>query len=452
MKRNYGADVLIIFCALLLLPVMHNRACAQSVNALLFWEIRLSVVSGDQITVTVTNMETGLNVPLFNNFATMNDPWVADTDNAPASYPAVDADLTDRTLYKLSYSVVGKSEIYEYLYYACPTQVPQAGEKFFCPKGPVSNGNADIEFIYTGADMIVEMVGIYNQTNTDVNAHYPGGNWILPYNISVYCTSGAGVPSLTCEPGVLAYFLTPQTDKTTFLTSDIDFIVPAGYTYNWDDDITLKFGTSKKLEIYGILNISGPSSTSKFTLTSKGANWGGIEFKNGSEGLLQNVDVLKVGSGAYTGAMTIRSGADVTIEDSDQIILGPTFVAELGSTFTARIVPGLSTAPPGPQPDLMGEPLLAVEEVLGAVSYPNPFNPRTTIRFTLAGDAPVTITVFNILGQEVATLVDEPRAAGVQEVVWDVRETSGMSLPSGVYVYRIQAGDQIETGHMVLAK
>jgi len=72
-------------------------------------------------------------------------------------------------------------------------------------------------------------------------------------------------------------------------------------------------------------------------------------------------------------------------------------------------------------------------------NYPNPFNPVTTIAFTLPTDANVRLLVYNILGQEVARLVDEVKQAGHHEIMWDGLGSSGAALPGGVYFYRIDA-------------
>jgi len=69
-------------------------------------------------------------------------------------------------------------------------------------------------------------------------------------------------------------------------------------------------------------------------------------------------------------------------------------------------------------------------------NYPNPFNPSTTIEFALPKSAFVTLKIYNLLGEVVATLIAEQRAAGIHQLNWDAR-----GLASGVYLYRLEAGD-----------
>jgi len=80
-------------------------------------------------------------------------------------------------------------------------------------------------------------------------------------------------------------------------------------------------------------------------------------------------------------------------------------------------------------------------------NYPNPFNPSTMIRFSVPKEEFVTLKVYNMLGQEVKTLVNEVRWAGTHEVVFDAA-----GLPSGVYLYKLSAGRYLDTKKMVLMK
>ena len=85
-------------------------------------------------------------------------------------------------------------------------------------------------------------------------------------------------------------------------------------------------------------------------------------------------------------------------------------------------------------------------------NYPNPFNPETSISWQLAKSNEVQLKVFNLLGQEVRTLVNEQQGAGYHSVVWDGRDDAGNPVASGIYLYRIQAGDLVSIRKMVLLK
>lgn len=86
-----------------------------------------------------------------------------------------------------------------------------------------------------------------------------------------------------------------------------------------------------------------------------------------------------------------------------------------------------------------------------AQNYPNPFNPSTTIKFSLPENSMVTIKVYNIVGEEVATLLSEERDRGVHSVNFNVSSAAG-GLSSGVYFYKIQAGSYTSTKKMLLMK
>ena len=80
-------------------------------------------------------------------------------------------------------------------------------------------------------------------------------------------------------------------------------------------------------------------------------------------------------------------------------------------------------------------------------NYPNPFNPSTTIRYALSQRTEVTLAIFNILGQHVATLVNGEVDAGYHDVRFD-----GSALASGVYFYRLQAGSYVDTKQLVILR
>ena len=85
-------------------------------------------------------------------------------------------------------------------------------------------------------------------------------------------------------------------------------------------------------------------------------------------------------------------------------------------------------------------------------NYPNPFNPQTTISFTLAQSEAVRIDIINVLGRIVRTLKNETMSAGTHEVLWNARSDAGVRVPSGMYLYRIEAGSFVDTRTMTLLK
>jgi hypothetical protein len=87
-----------------------------------------------------------------------------------------------------------------------------------------------------------------------------------------------------------------------------------------------------------------------------------------------------------------------------------------------------------------------------SANYPNPFNPETSIDYYIPSACHVRLDIFNVLGQHVRTLVDEDQAAGEKTVAWDSRNQRGESVTSGIYLYRLEAGEFIQSNKMVLIR
>jgi hypothetical protein len=96
--------------------------------------------------------------------------------------------------------------------------------------------------------------------------------------------------------------------------------------------------------------------------------------------------------------------------------------------------------------DVRNEKLLPIEFNLYQ-NYPNPFNPTTTIKFQIPELSFVTLKVYDVLGSEIETLVNEEKPVGSYEI-----EFNATSFPSGVYFYQIKAGNFIQTKKMILLK
>ena len=96
------------------------------------------------------------------------------------------------------------------------------------------------------------------------------------------------------------------------------------------------------------------------------------------------------------------------------------------------------------------------EEIVSASiissNYPNPFNPTTTIRFSLPDDGDVELSIFNVKGQKVKQLASEEMTAGQHSVVWNGTDGNNKSVASGIYFYKISTGKQKQISKMLLLK
>ena len=88
--------------------------------------------------------------------------------------------------------------------------------------------------------------------------------------------------------------------------------------------------------------------------------------------------------------------------------------------------------------DLQGD-MLPNSYKLGQ-NYPNPFNPATNIQFTIPITAPVSLTIYDLLGRRITTLFDGVKQIGVYAIAWEPRDSKGRPLPSGIYLCQLEAG------------
>ena len=95
---------------------------------------------------------------------------------------------------------------------------------------------------------------------------------------------------------------------------------------------------------------------------------------------------------------------------------------------------------------------LLPEEFALSQNYPNPFNPRTSIEFSVPIDANVTLTIYNLLGQVVTTLVNEEVSAGHYSTVWNGADNNGFQVSSGIYFYEMKANGNNGTAYTQMKK
>lgn len=85
-------------------------------------------------------------------------------------------------------------------------------------------------------------------------------------------------------------------------------------------------------------------------------------------------------------------------------------------------------------------------------NYPNPFNPETTLRFSLPQPGSARLEIFNVKGQKVRTLLAGELAKGEHRVIWNGLDDSGRAAGSGVYLYRLSSAGHVQTRKMMLIK
>ena len=85
-------------------------------------------------------------------------------------------------------------------------------------------------------------------------------------------------------------------------------------------------------------------------------------------------------------------------------------------------------------------------------NHPNPFNPTTTLHYDLPEDGMVNISIFDMMGRKITTLVNNHQTAGYKSIQWNATNNTGQSVSAGVYLYHLHVGDFHQTNKMILLK
>jgi hypothetical protein len=249
-----------------------------------------------------------------------------------------------------------------------------------------------------------------------------------------------------------------------------------GTTYYWHVSASNSGGTSAYSGAYSFATgaVTGQPACS---VNPASYNFGGVALGSSAT---TTVTVTNSGTATLTISSIQSTGSNFTVGASNAT-LAPGASQTVSITFTpttknatvSASINFVSNAPSSPSVAVTGKTGRsgkAITEAAGAEvgsipveysvsqNYPNPFNPTTTISYALPEPSVVRLSVYNALGQEVATLVNGQVGAGSQSVAWNASNRTGSALPSGIYFYRVQAtsvssGKEFsETKRMMLMK
>jgi len=158
------------------------------------------------------------------------------------------------------------------------------------------------------------------------------------------------------------------------------------------------------------------------------------------------------GSAVQLSAYRYASGSYTTLDDASGPAPGPNPIVASTLGFLATDFGSFTVGRPGLTTSVTENTGPLTFELLQ--NYPNPFNPTTTLSFSLPAETPVTLEIFNLIGQRVKVLLDAENAmsAGRHELQWNGRDDASRPAASGIYFYRLQAGSFVETKRMILMK
>jgi hypothetical protein len=251
-----------------------------------------------------------------------------------------------------------------------------------------------------------------------------GGVYLSGDRVAEYLNGYAGASAVTFRSTYMPFTLITNNHRLAPTNLPISPNVRGwpGRYYSTFDDNFLVFGGCPELNDFDVIGAAGTSRIEASYSTPSGPNGAVVSNLHG------NASVIMSGF----------SFAQIRDNDLDGELDRGRFLHDTlwGLGFP---MPPVDDVPPGSRNSL-------------AQNYPNPFNPTTSIAFSLKERSNVTLKIYDVNGALVRELVNESRSAGSYDMKWDGRDASGQQVASGVYFYKLVAGDFRSTKKMVLLK
>ena len=257
--------------------------------------------------------------------------------------------------------------------------------------------------------------------------------------------------------------------STAEVTTIASFVFNSGSWHPWmmvtDPDSGYIYANSSDLMLYRI-KMDGSEIEEIGTLTETFQAWGlddnggliGIGYNDSTE--LNEIRQVNMSTAEVTtiASFVLNTGnwhSDMMVTDPDSgYIYAMLHSATLSDHMLYRIkMDGSEFEEIGIFTLLDNEEELSLPKVFSIEqNYPNPFNPITTLRYELPENGHVNIIIYDMLGRQVKTLINQTQDAGYRSVIWDATNDYGKPVSAGIYLYQIQAGEYIQTKKMVLLK
>ncbi|MFH1688744.1 MAG: C25 family cysteine peptidase [Candidatus Eisenbacteria bacterium] len=219
-------------------------------------------------------------------------------------------------------------------------------------------------------------------------------------------------------------------------------------------------GTDGSMTFWHLMDAEQENATSAWDCglveisTDGGSTWS-VLYPDGGYSHAKNwntANPLPEGTPCWSGTFAWRQETfDLTSYENQQIQIRFRFASDGSVTEEGWYVDDINLTSTGAQTSVPEDEEIPRTFALRQ-NVPNPFNPVTVIQYQLPRETHVTIDVFNIAGRLVTTLVNEEQDAGVKAVTWDGTNAEGEKVASGIYMYRMQAGDHISRKMMALLK
>ncbi|MDP7336967.1 MAG: FlgD immunoglobulin-like domain containing protein, partial [Candidatus Marinimicrobia bacterium] len=179
------------------------------------------------------------------------------------------------------------------------------------------------------------------------------------------------------------------------------------------------------------------------------ANWTRSDFKRDT---LQTGDYTKIFAGSNIDRDSFGE-VIVAIQGVKDSLYAGTDTAEVNPTSNRVILRVLEYSGKSTALSIKDMVLITPEDYKLSQNYPNPFNPTTTIEYTLPIASKISISIFNVMGQEVASIIqNQDKPAGTYQVTWNGMDKSGSQVASGTYFYSMRFGNFTKTKQMTFMK